>query len=377
MKIEIAKEDLVYAVSSVEKAVSAKNTVPVLSGIMISAKDNRVTFRATDLEMAIECTVNTPVEEEGELVAPGRKLSQLAKGLSAGNIILESSDCENLLIKYNRGQISMPCYDTEEFPLLPAASGDISGKIPVKVFRRLVRQTGIAASMDELRPVFTGMMLEIKDNDITFVATDTHRLTVGRGVWQGSGEKTVIVPNKVMQEVARLAANDDDNIHITVSKSQVFFGFANLQIASRLIMGQFPDYRQVIPGDETFISRICVSRTALIESLELASVVSREISKGRGSIICLTLEEDKINLYSSSQDEGTFDENVSALVEGEKLELNYNARYLLDVLRVMDDERIELRLTGANTPGIIQADVEDKTDKDRFLYLILPVRINK
>lgn len=377
MKIEIAKEDLVYAVSSVEKAVSAKNTVPVLSGIMISAKDNRVTFRATDLEMAIECTVNTPVEEEGELVAPGRKLSQLAKGLSAGNIILESSDCENLLIKYNRGQISMPCYDTEEFPLLPAASGDISGKIPVKVFRRLVRQTGIAASMDELRPVFTGMMLEIKDNDITFVATDTHRLTVGRGVWQGSGEKTVIVPNKVMQEVARLAANDDDNIHITVSKSQVFFGFANLQIASRLIMGQFPDYRHVIPGDETFISRICVSRTALIESLELASVVSREISKGRGSIICLTLEEDKINLYSSSQDEGTFDENVSALVEGEKLELNYNARYLLDVLRVMDDERIELRLTGANTPGIIQADVEDKTDKDRFLYLILPVRINK
>ena len=377
MKIEIAKEDLVYAVSSVEKAVSAKNTVPVLSGIMISAKDNRVTFRATDLEMAIECTVNTPVEEEGELVAPGRKLSQLAKGLSAGNIILESSDCENLLIKYNRGQISMPCYDTEEFPLLPAASGDISGKIPVKVFRRLVRQTGIAASMDELRPVFTGMMLEIKDNDITFVATDTHRLTVGRGVWQGSGEKTVIVPNKVMQEVARLAANDDDNIHITVSKSQVFFGFANLQIASRLIMGQFPDYRQVIPGDETFISRICVSRTALIESLELASVVSREISKGRGSIICLTLEEDKINLYSSSQDEGTFDENVSAMVEGEKLELNYNARYLLDVLRVMDDERIELRLTGANTPGIIQADVEDKTDKDRFLYLILPVRINK
>ena len=377
MKIEIAKEDLVYAVNSVEKAVSAKNTVPVLSGIMISAKDNRVTFRATDLEMAIECTVNTPVEEEGELVAPGRKLSQLAKGLSAGNIILESSDCENLLIKYNRGQISMPCYDTEEFPLLPAASGDISGKIPVKVFRRLVRQTGIAASMDELRPVFTGMMLEIKDNDITFVATDTHRLTVGRGVWQGSGEKTVIVPNKVMQEVARLAANDDDNIHITVSKSQVFFGFANLQIASRLIMGQFPDYRQVIPGDETFISRICVSRTALIESLELASVVSREISKGRGSIIRLTLEEDKINLYSSSQDEGTFDENVSALVEGEKLELNYNARYLLDVLRVMDDERIELRLTGANTPGIIQADVEDKTDKDRFLYLILPVRINK
>ena len=228
MKIEIAKEDLVYAVNSVEKAVSAKNTVPVLSGIMISAKDNRVTFRATDLERAIECTVNTPVEEEGELVAPGRKLSQLAKGLSAGNIILESSDCENLLIKYNRGQISMPCYDTEEFPLLPAASGDISGKIPVKVFRRLVRQTGIAASMDELRPVFTGMMLEIKDNDITFVATDTHRLTVGRVVWQGSGEKTVIIPNKVMQEVARLAANDDDNIHITVSKSQVFFGFANL-----------------------------------------------------------------------------------------------------------------------------------------------------
>ncbi|NLF79608.1 MAG: DNA polymerase III subunit beta, partial [Clostridia bacterium] len=110
MKIEIRQEDLAYAVSAVERAVSAKNTLPVLSGIMISAKDNRLSFRATDLEMAVECVINAAVEEEGEIVAPGRKFSQLAKGLTPGLINLETNGDDQLQIKYSRGQISMPCY---------------------------------------------------------------------------------------------------------------------------------------------------------------------------------------------------------------------------------------------------------------------------
>ena len=120
MKIELLREDLLYAVNAVERAVSSKNTLPVLSGIMISARGNQLSFRATDLEVAIECVINASIEEEGELVAPGRKLSALAKGLASGPLTLESVGEEQLKISYQRGQIAMPCYTTEEFPVLPA-----------------------------------------------------------------------------------------------------------------------------------------------------------------------------------------------------------------------------------------------------------------
>lgn len=374
MKIDIEKEYLVYAVNSVERAVSAKNTLPVLGGIMISAKDNKLCFRATDLEMAIECVINAVIEEEGEIVAPGRKLSQLAKGLSSGKVVFESVGQEQLVIKYDRGQISMPCFSPEEFPLLPAQEGDICGSIPVRVFRRMVKQTGIAASMDELRPIFTGIMLDIDDNNITMVATDTHRLAVSHDIWQGQGKTTVIVPNKVMQEISRLAVSEDDNIIITISKSQIFFSFANLTVTSRLIVGSFPDYNQVLPAENLFCSKLTVSRHGLIDSLELASVISKEISRGKGNIVRLRLDENSVNIYANSQDEGTFDENQEAEVSGNTLTLNYNARYLLDVLKVIEEDRVIFNLTGDNTPGVI---VADSDNQDKYMYLVLPVRVSK
>lgn len=374
MKINILKDELVYAVNAVERAVSSKNTLPILSGIMITAHNNQLSFRATDLEMAIECVINAQVEQEGEMVVPGRKLAALAKGLTSGPIGIENIGTEQLQINYSRGQIAIPCYSTEEFPLLPTREGDIEGTMPVKVFKRMVRSVGIAASADELRPVFTGIMLEIDDSNITMIATDTHRLAVARNTWQGKGKTNVIVPNKVMQEICRLAASDEDNIIITISNSQIYFNVANLSITSRLIVGQFPDYNQVIPEDNLFISHMTINRAALIDSLELATVISREIARGKGNIVRLNLAADKVNIYASSQEDGTFDENQEAKVEGEEMSLNYNARYLLDVLKVLDDEQVVFHLTGPTTPGIVKAVGEDA---DKYLYLVLPVRVSK
>jgi DNA polymerase III subunit beta len=390
MKIEIQQEDLAYAVSAVERAVSTKNTLPVLSGIMISAQGNRLSFRATDLEMAIECVINAVIEEEGEIVAPGRKFSQLAKGLTPGLVNLEAGADYQLQIKYSRGHISMPCYPAAEFPLLPTQDGEVRGTIAVKTFRRLVRQSGIAVSSDELRPVFTGLMLEVDKEKITVVGTDTHRLAVGHDTWSGKGSTSVIVPHKVLQEVSRLAVGDEDNIIVTISKSQIFFAFANLIVTSRLIMGHFPDYHQVLPAEDQFTSTFSISRQRLIESLELATIISREISRGKGNIVRLRLDENSVNIYASTPDEGTFDENQEAYVTGEPLILNYNARYLLDVLKVIEEERVIFRLTGATTPGVVLPEAEEKAAAEaeatgaeakasasKYLYLVLPVRVSK
>ncbi len=370
MKFTISKEDLLYAVSAVEKAVSTKNTLPSLAGILIEAKGDRVSFRATDLELVISCVVSAQVEEEGQTVAPGRKLSAFVRLLPEGPVRLSCTN-DVLQVIYDGSSVDIPCLSSEDFPLLPRSTGEVSGSIPVRTFKRLVRQVGIAAAADELRPVFTGVYTEIDQADLILVATDTHRLTKGQGIWNGGGQATLLIPNRTMQEVARLAANDEDQIQISVGSNQVFFTFANLTFISRLIVGQYPDYRQVIPGEEAFQAELAVEKRRLSETLERAALISRS-STNKSNTVRLAMEEGILRVTAEVPDEGRIDEQLPARCEGEMITASYNAKYLLDVLRVLDCERVLFRLTGPNTPCLILAN--DGEEQNDFLYLLLPLR---
>lgn len=374
MKLLIQKEDLLYAVGAVERAVSGKNTLPVLSGILISAADNQARFRATDLEMAMECVVNAEVIEAGEAVAPGRKFSAMARLLPGGGVTLESSG-ETLRVSYTGGRQNLPCFAADEFPVLPARSGELEGAIPVRVFRRMARQVGVAAAADEVRPVFTGVYTELRPDSLLMVATDTHRLAKGMGPWQGGGEANLIIPNRTVQEVARLAGNDDDEIMLLASKNQAYFTFANLTVTSRLIVGQYPDYRQVIPDEGLYQSELVVGRQALIEVLERAALLVREASRSRGNVVRLTLEENELAISAEAPDEGALREALPAAISGERIAIHYNARYLLDALKVIEEERVRIRLTGPSTPGLILPDTE--AADPNYLYLLLPVRVTR
>ena len=355
MRIELDRDDLVYAVSAVERAVSAKNTIPALGGVLISAKDERICFRATDLELAMECVVPGRILEEGEVVTLGRRFSAVVRLLPAGDVTL-SGDALHLELEYAGGHQGLPCLASEEFPLLPQAEGDIQGSIPVREFRRLARQAGVAAASDEVRPIFAGVLTELTSGEITMVATDTHR---------------------TMQEVARLAVNDDDNIIITGGKSQVFFSFANLTFTSRLIMGQFPNYRDVIPAEDSFPIRLFVDRVQLTQALERASLVSRETGRGRGSVVRFDIDDNELIISAQVPDEGTIREKVAATANGGMLTVNFNARYLLDMLKVVEEDMIEMRLSGPASPSVLLPDMSKEEDgSGSYLYLLLPVRVS-
>lgn len=372
MKIEIDKSDLLYAVSAVERAVSTKNTLPVLGGIMIKAQEGRLSFRATDLELAMECVVNAEIMEEGEAVVPGRKFSALSRLLPSGSITL-STVGELLHISYAGSRLSIPCFEAEEFPLLPQPQGEIEGRIPTPAFRKMVRQVAIGAAADEIRPVFTGVMTEFSAGQITMVATDTHRLTRCRGPWQGTAEGSLLIPVRSLLEVSRLAVNDEDDIIIHASNNQAFFSFGNLSFATRLIMGQYPDYHQVIPDSNVFITDVLVERSLLIHSLERAALISGAVSRGKGNLVRLEISEEGMFVAAESPDEGMIREPLTVTVSGESLTLNYNARYLLDVLKVIDEERVLLRMSGAYTPGLVLPE----SGEEEFLYLLLPVRVSR
>jgi DNA polymerase-3 subunit beta len=376
MKVNSQKEDLLYAVQAVSKAISNKNTLPILGGIMMEAKENNLIFRTTDLELAIECTINADVVEEGALVVPGRYFTDLVRYLPAGNIFLNSEDGQKLTVGYDQSEISVLCFDPEEFPALPEADGEIHGQIPVQVFKRLVRQVSIAAAADEVRPIFTGIYVKLASNQLIMVATDTHRLAIGEGYWSGQGTETLILPNRTLQEIARLAVNIEEQVLITANKNQAYFCLGNITFTSRVISGQYPDYKQVLPAESLYISKASMNKQRMIDALERAVLLSRDQSRGKGNVVKLNWQNTCLYLSADVPDVGKINEEIAAQIEGEEITASYNAKYLLEALKVIDSENVVIHLTGATTPGIIVPEGESR-EESSYIYLILPVRVSK
>ena len=370
MHINCQKEDLLYGVQAVSRAVSNKNTLPIYSGIMILARGSNLIFRATDAEIAIECVINADVITEGDVVVPGKYFSELVRYLPNGLISFESLNEVQLMIRYDESQITVNCLPSEDFPQIIEVEGDISGHISPLVFRRMVKEVSVAVANDEIRPVFSGIFCELKQDQLLMVATDTHRLALSKGVWQGEGEGSLILPNRTMQEIARLSINDEDPFQIIVGKSQVSFSFSNITFVSRIISGQYPDYKQVLPKEEMFISHAILNRQRLLEALERAMLLSRDISRNKGNIVNLRWKNDQILMTADVPDVGRIKETMSTELEGEEMESNYNTKYLIDALKILDEEKIKIKLTGKNTPAIIAP-----MDEDNYIYLILPVRV--
>jgi len=381
MKLTVQKEDLLYAVNAVSRAISNKNTLPILSGVMLEAPEElpgKLVLRGTDLELAMECVIDAEVEEPGKAVAPGRYFQDLVRYLPDSPVTLTSARVEEMLMCYEQSEIAIRCHDPEEYPALPIAEGNIRGQIAVSTFRRMVKQVSIAAATEEVRPLFTGILVELAGPELIMVASDTHRLAIAVGGWQGesSGEAKLILPCRTMQEIARLAVGDEGVVEIIASRNQAYFRLENLTFASRVISGQYPDYHQVLPSPSLYNCHTLIRRDKLTEALERAALLSRDTTRGKANIVCLNWQEEGLLLTASAPDVGHIHEELPAELIGESIEASYNARYLLDALKVMDDERVAFHLTGESTPGIILPEGVEQ-EQSPYTYLVLPLRMTR
>jgi DNA polymerase-3 subunit beta len=242
----------------------------------------------------------------------------------------------------------------------------------------MVKQVSVAAATDEVRPLFTGILIELAGPELIMVASDTHRLAIAVGGWQGegTGEAKLILPCRTMQEIARLAVGDEGIIEIVASRNQAYFRLENITFASRVISGQYPDYHQVLPAATLYNCHTVIQREKLAEALERAALLSRETARGKANIVCLDWREEGLLLTATAPEVGHIHEVLPATVSGEQTESSYNARYLLDALKVMEDEQVSFHLTGETTPGIIlPAGVEQ--EQSPYTYLVLPVRVSR
>lgn len=369
MEFNCQKEDLTYGVQIIGKAISTKNTMPILNGILIMAEEGSITLRATDLDIAIQCSIPADVVKPGRLViADGKRFIDVVRQLPDNNVNISLiNDCD-VNINYGISAITMRGLDAEQFPQLPDLSGELQGSIKGDIFARVVKQTAIASANDEIQPILTGIMLDIEGGkNISFVATDFHRLTLTRGVWQtdSTDSRQVIVPAKTMLDVAVLA-DAEEQVDIAISRSNVCFKLGSTIFVSRLISGQFPDYRPIIPKEESFKYQVFVNRSLFNSSLKRASLLSKDAN----NTVRLDFQSGQIVMTANTSDIGAIREVIPADFQGEPLLVGYNLKYILDFLKVSSSENIYMKLSGNLTPGIMMEE-----DNESFTYIILPLRL--
>lgn len=367
MKFSAPKENLMYGINAVQKAISSKNTVPILSGIYLKAKGGKLTFAATDLEIAIECTVPALIINEGDIVLPGRYFAELTRRLPDGEIIFEyQPETVSMKITYENAESTIKGWKGEEFPTIAQINGDKQIAILPSEFKNLVKQTAFCANKDDVRPVFTGALLEVENDTLKMVVTDSYRLSYKNGKIQNPDNFAFqkVVPVKSLEELSRILKDDDDDIlHITYNQNQMSFSNSEIHFNTRLIDSNYPDYRRVIP--DNYQTMIKFKKRNLQNTIDRATLFSSE--KDGTNVIKIRIEEENINITSQS-DYGKIDENLPIYQEGENLSIAFNARYLTDAFKTMDYEDLQATFSGSLGAAVFTG------NDDSYLYLILPLR---
>lgn len=367
MKITCTKEQLNTAVQTVQKAVSTKAQLPILTGIYLAASDNTLELQATDYEIGISCTIDAIVEEPGNIVLSGKYFQEMVRRLPGDTInIASSSEDRTIKITANAAQFNLLSMPAEEFPVLQKQTSDHVVTVKDNVLKELIKKTVFACAADESRPIFTGGLLEISQENITMVATNTHRLALKKDVLDNNSDSVkMIIPSKIMNELARIMVSDVPmDVAVHWLRNQVAFAFDNVYILSRLIEGQFPDYNKVIPAE--FATTVTLTTRDFMDAVERVSLLARD---GDYNIIRLAFKENSVIITSNNPEVGKACETVAAQIAGNELEIAFNAKYVTDVLKNIDAEQIIFSLNTPLSPASIQS-----SDDANYIYIITPVR---
>ena len=362
MKLRCDRDTLSEALQTVQRGVSSRPGIPALTGVLMEASDDgRLVLTTTDLEVSAQLSLDVQVQEPGVALVPARLLGDTVKSLSDAPVEFET-DQSQARLRCAHYEGSLRLLPVEDFPGLQEPSGT-QVSVEAGRFAEAVSQVGRAASHDEARPVLTGVLLEISREGVVLVATDSYRLAIRDLVATASAEARAIVPERALSEAGRAASADEKGgVELSVDESQVSFRIGALTLTSRLIEGEFPNYRQLLP--EAHESRLSVSRQQLLDAVRRVGLLARDTSPVRLEFNALG-----VKLSSSSPDLGQAVETVEARYEGEDLTAAFNPHYLADGLTAATGETVRLDVRDGLKPGVVRG------DGDEFTYLVMPVRL--
>jgi DNA polymerase-3 subunit beta len=360
------------ALQHVSRVVSGRTTLPILSNVLLEAQGKSMRVVAYDMEIGAQSVVPTEVAEEGALTVPARMLVDVVAGLPDATVELASEDRSILGLTCGRSQYAIHGLPAEEYPALPEVAGEIAFQVSQAAMRDVIRSTIFAASTDETRAILTGVLLKRDGEALKAVATDSYRLAVktatqdGLKLGKGNEEWQVIVPARALQELNRMLEPSDEEtlVKVRAGQQQVMFEVGPYVLVSRLIEGQFPNYERVIPSAPE--RSLQLGREDLQGAIRRAAIVAR----AEASKLVFRSGEEALTITAESGDVGRAHEELPAKVEGEAIEIAFNAEYLMDVLGVMESETVVWELNGPLDSGLIKG-----ADDPDYLYVVMPMQL--
>lgn len=364
MKFICPKDDLLEGISIVQKAVTGKTTLPILEGILVSCKDGKLILTATDLDFGIDTEVHCDVISNGSVVLNARLFGEIIRRLPDMDIEIEVDNSFNTTINCGTSKFNIIGQNPVEYPELPVINENIMYKIPQDLLKNMIRQTIFAAAQDETRPILTGVLFEVRNGVLTMVALDAYRLALRRANIGSSNDINAVIPSKTLNEVSKILLTSDEEVSITFTPNHILFSLESTRVISRLLDGEFINYRQIIP--EEYKMRIKVNTRTLLDSIERASLLAKE---GKTNLIKMDIHGESITITSNSQ-YGNVYEEVPITLEGDGLKIAFNSKYFIDVLKIIDVEEVFMELSSSVSPCLVKT-----MDGSNYTYLILPVRL--
>lgn len=361
MRISILLEKFKKGLNAVDRIVVSKNTLPILNNVLIKTEGNQVILSATDLEIGINYYLGGKIEEEGTITVPGRVLSNFVNSLNEEKISLETTNGV-LFAKTDRSEANINGMPSDDFPIIPKVVGREILEIDGNILKTAISQVMFSASYDESRPVLTGVYCVINGGILKLVATDSYRLAEKTVNIPTADKADFIVPAKTIHELYRILSGSE-KVKIVVSENQVMFLLPDMDLTSRIIEGEYPNYEQIIP--KSFKTQTKVSTAEIASTIKTASFFARESANN----IKLTFRKDHILVEATSSQLGNFKSRIFCEVIGEDNEVSFNAKYLLDALNGVDSPKVSLEMIGKINPGVIRPD-----NGSGIMYIIMPLR---
>jgi DNA polymerase-3 subunit beta len=369
VKLSVMQENLARGLSVVSRAVSTRSTLPVLANVLLKTEDAGLKLTATNLEIGITYWVAGKVDTDGATTVPARLLTDLVTSLPPGERVdLELQAGDTLHIRAGRFESHLKGIDADEFPAIQTAGDRPTTRIAQNVFRRALEETAFAAASDEARPILTGVLARFEGDTVTLAAADNYRIAVKTvPVLDPVAETSVVIPARALNELVRILADSDDPVDVVLAqaRNQILFHLEGIDLVSRLIDGQFPNYQQVLPQSHT--TRAVLDREELLRAVRPAALIAHESA----NIVKLQISANGEAgvVVSANAEVGDHVGQVEAAVEGDGTTIAFNARYLADVLTNVAADQFALELNGPLSPGVFKP-----VGDERYVHVVMPVR---
>lgn len=366
MKVKVTKEYLLKAVQAAQNVVSAKTALPILTNILIEAENNKIKITATDLEIGMQYEAPAEVLLAGAITVPAKKFCEVVKELPNAPVLLTTLKNNTMSVNSESTYFKLLGLPKDDFPKVPQLPEENVLEVKQRTLKNMLAMTMFATSRDEIRYILNGILFSIKSQVFRLVATDGRRLALieNKTETHAKLERQAIVPNKAVQELSRML-QDDGTVKIIFAENQLMFKANDVILITRLIEGEFPNYEQVVPKEST--NKIKVNTQRFLLGAKRAALLTSQDSQS----IRIDLLKDKMVISKNTPEAGEAKDQLDILYAGKETSVGFNPHYLIDALKNISQQEIEMEIEGPDKAGVIRTQAEEK-----YIYLVLPMQLS-